>query len=360
MALVLIGFMGAGKSTAARELAQALGGEPLDSDNAGRGAHRALRRRASSRRRARRRSGRSEEELVGELLSRGAARQVIALGGGSVLSERVRERSAVTRRSGSTSTPDDRLGPHRRAPGGRTAPAGPRPGARSSSSMRRAARCTRTSPTRSCPSCRSAARPTRCPRCARSRRRPQHAPAVGDARAPVTTRCCSAPGCWPAGRRAPRWRLDRSALARLLVSDENVAALYGDRLGELAQTITIARRRGHKTLACAERVWHALLAARDDAGRSSRGARGRGGGRSGRLLRGHLPAWGAGRAGTHHARRAGRLRLRRQDRRRPARGQELRRRLPPAGRRDRRPGHARQPARAPSSPPAGWRCSRPP
>ena len=38
-----------------------------------------------------------------------------------------------------------------------------------------------------------------------------------------------------------------------------------------------------------------------------------------------------GRPGADHARRPGRLRLRRQDRRRPARGQELRRRLPPAG-----------------------------
>ena len=38
----------------------------------------------------------------------------------------------------------------------------------------------------------------------------------------------------------------------------------------------------------------------------------------------------AGRPGADHARRPGRLRLRRQDRRRPARGQELRRRLPPA------------------------------
>jgi len=32
MAFVLVGFMGAGKSTAARELADALGGSALDSD----------------------------------------------------------------------------------------------------------------------------------------------------------------------------------------------------------------------------------------------------------------------------------------------------------------------------------------
>ena len=43
-----------------------------------------------------------------------------------------------------------------------------------------------------------------------------------------------------------------------------------------------------------------------------------------------------GRPGADHARRPGRLRLRRQDRGRPAGGQELRRRLPPAGRGARR------------------------
>ena len=48
----------------------------------------------------------------------------------------------------------------------------------------------------------------------------------------------------------------------------------------------------------------------------------------------------AGRAGADDARRPGRLRLRRQDRRRPARRQELRRRLPPAGGRARRPADA--------------------
>ncbi len=89
MAFVLIGFMGAGKSTAAAELAAALGGEALDSDALleqrlghpvarefelhGEQAFRAL-----------------EEELVCALLSDAAPDTAIALGGGSVLSERVR------------------------------------------------------------------------------------------------------------------------------------------------------------------------------------------------------------------------------------------------------------------------------
>src|ERR1700675_4390228 len=89
MAFVLIGFMGAGKSTAAGELATALGGEALDSDAAleqrlghpvarefelhGEEAFRAI-----------------EEELVRGLLDDAAPDTAIALGGGSVLSERVR------------------------------------------------------------------------------------------------------------------------------------------------------------------------------------------------------------------------------------------------------------------------------
>ena len=88
-AIVLVGFMGAGKSTGARALAAELGvaavdsdrelelvlGEPIEAffDRHGEDAYRAR-----------------EEEMVCELLARGDA-QVIALGGGAVQSERVRE-----------------------------------------------------------------------------------------------------------------------------------------------------------------------------------------------------------------------------------------------------------------------------
>ena len=74
-----------------------------------------------------------------------------------------------------------------------------------------------------------------------------------------------------------------------------------------------------------------------------------------RLLRPPLPARRAGRPGADHAGRPGRLRLRRQDRRRPARGQELRRRLPPAGGGDRRHRDARDACRRRSWPPASSR-----
>jgi shikimate kinase / 3-dehydroquinate synthase len=89
LAIVLIGFMGAGKSTAARELGRRLGISPADSDMilqerfghsvahefelAGEQSFRA-----------------TEEQVVCELLSSSGADGVIALGGGSILSERVR------------------------------------------------------------------------------------------------------------------------------------------------------------------------------------------------------------------------------------------------------------------------------
>ena len=74
------------------------------------------------------------------------------------------------------------------------------------------------------------------------------------------------------------------------------------------------------------------------------------------LLRPPLPARRAGRPGADHAGRPGRLRLRRQDRRRPARGQELRRRLPPAGRGDRRHRRRWRRCRRRSSRRASSRC----
>jgi shikimate kinase/3-dehydroquinate synthase len=90
MAFVLIGFMGAGKSTVARDLADALGVSPLDSDELlaerlGRPVGEAF---AAVGEPAFREQ---EQQLVLELLERAAATDVIALGGGSVTSPRVRE-----------------------------------------------------------------------------------------------------------------------------------------------------------------------------------------------------------------------------------------------------------------------------
>jgi shikimate kinase/3-dehydroquinate synthase len=88
-AFVFVGFMGAGKSTAARVAAAELGVEPLDSDREvervlGEAIESYFDRQGEDAFRAR------EEEVVLELLARPDAR-VIALGGGALGSERVRD-----------------------------------------------------------------------------------------------------------------------------------------------------------------------------------------------------------------------------------------------------------------------------
>jgi shikimate kinase/3-dehydroquinate synthase len=87
--LVFVGFMGAGKSSAARAVAVELGVEPIDSDRefeaeAGEAIETFFDREGEAEFRRR------EEEIVLRLLN-GSSPAVIALGGGAVQSERVRE-----------------------------------------------------------------------------------------------------------------------------------------------------------------------------------------------------------------------------------------------------------------------------
>ena len=89
MALVLIGFMGAGKSTLAGRLAALRGRAPIDGDTLlverfGHSVAREFELHGEQAFRA------AEEEVVCGLLESVDARDVIALGGGSVLSARVR------------------------------------------------------------------------------------------------------------------------------------------------------------------------------------------------------------------------------------------------------------------------------
>ena len=88
-ALVFLGFMGAGKSAAARDVAAVLGTQALDTDRLleeqlGHSIEEEFDRRGEAAFRAR------EEALCVELLERAGAGDVIALGGGAVLSERTR------------------------------------------------------------------------------------------------------------------------------------------------------------------------------------------------------------------------------------------------------------------------------
>jgi shikimate kinase/3-dehydroquinate synthase len=270
-ALVLIGFMGAGKSTLAAELAEALGVSALDSDKLlearfGHSIAREFELRGEASFRA------AEEQLVCELLDAAKPGSVIALGGGSILSERVRvtlEPHVVVLLDIEAEHAWERLrGVPEVAPG----PLG-RPLARDREAFL----------------------------ALHTERRPlyeQTADAIlgplalgGGARvlsalralaaAPPGTRLLwgsSASGDYPVliGRGLLRaaggeqgaelWPLQRSRSRAFCVSDETVAELYVEQLGELAGMIAIPAGEGHKTLSSAERVWHALAAAQIDRG----------------------------------------------------------------------------------------------
>ena len=259
MAFVLIGFMGAGKSSAARELASALGVTPLDSDalleeRLGRTPAEEFELNGEGSFRE------AEEALVCELLSAAEPEDVIALGGGSVLSARARAQLARH-----VTILLDVAGERCWERVGAGANGSPRPLARERSSFL-ALHAERSAlyeeladavlpepPTGSLVSAAEALRAL--------------------ARAPAGTRLLWASaqsGQYPVfvGRGVLRTEvlaaispLDRTRSRAFLVTDETVGPLYGRRLGELAGSVTIAAGEQHKTLASAERVWEALLAA---------------------------------------------------------------------------------------------------
>ncbi len=144
---------------------------------------------------------------------------------------------------------------------------------------------------------------------------------------------------------------------RFLVSDGRVARLYGERLAPFSGQATIMPGEQSKTIAHAEIVWSELARAgmtRADVVVALGRRRRRG---PGRVLCRDLSARCALRPGSDDAGGPGRLGLWRQDRRRPGGGQELRRRLPPAPGGDRRSARA-DTLRPRSSPPATPRSSR--
>jgi shikimate kinase/3-dehydroquinate synthase len=265
-ALVLIGFMGAGKSTVAVELAQALRVRAIDSDELlverfGHPLAEEFERSGEESFRA------AEEQLVCELLDAAEPGAVIALGGGSILSARVRtalEPHVVVLLDIEAEQAWERVGG---GAGGEALPgAMQRPLARDREAFlalhaERSDLYERTADAILPPLSRGGA-----------------ARALDALRAlacaPQGTRllwAASASGEYPVliGRGLMRalgsdagqelWPLDRLRSRPFLVSDENVGALYGEQLGELAGTIAIAP--GEKTLATAEAVWRALVAA---------------------------------------------------------------------------------------------------
>jgi shikimate kinase / 3-dehydroquinate synthase len=258
-AFVLIGFMGAGKSTVARELARELGVTPLDSDalleqrlghsiaeEFERGSFRA-----------------KEEELVCELLASAEPGTVISLGGGSVLSERVRraledhvvvlldvaaedawervragdggaerplardresflalhaERGAIYERLADAHLPQLRRGSAARALGALRALAEAAPGTRLLWATS----------------------------------------ASGEYPVLIGRGVLSATGVQQIERAVG---LARASSRAFCVSDENVLRAYGGRLGELAGTFALKPGERHKTLQSAEAIWRALIEA---------------------------------------------------------------------------------------------------
>ncbi len=259
MAFVLIGFMGAGKSTVAAELADALGVTPLDSDallesRLGHPLAREFELHGEPAFRAK------EEQLICELLAQAGPQDVIALGGGAVGSGRVRDALA----SHLTVLLDvDPLIAWERVHASQDGTE--RPLARDREEFlalhsRRLATYRELAdaflpdlPQGGAPRTLGALRAL--------------------SAAPEGTRLLwarSASGDYPvligrgllgAGDPDESWPLDRSLSRSFCVSDETVCGLYADRLGELAATIAISPGEASKTLASAERVWHALAAA---------------------------------------------------------------------------------------------------
>jgi shikimate kinase/3-dehydroquinate synthase len=258
MAFVLIGFMGAGKSTAASELADALGSEALDTDRLlqerlghtvaeefelhGEGSFRT-----------------KEEELVCELLQEAGPETVIALGGGSVLSARVRRALSPHVTVLLEVEPDvawQRV---------RTARI-ERPLARDRDAFRALAAERSTLYDELADAVLPAAVSGGAVRAVRALR----ALAV----APAGTRllwATSASGDYPVlvgrgllspgERPGELWPLDLASSRPFCVTDETVGPIYGERLGELAATVTIPPGEQNKSLAAAEGVWRELARA---------------------------------------------------------------------------------------------------
>jgi shikimate kinase/3-dehydroquinate synthase len=235
VAFVLIGFMGAGKSTVVTQLATTLGGRALDSDalleqRLGHSIAHEFETRGETSFRA------SEEQLVRELLADAGPRDAIALGGGSVLSESVRAALAEHLTLLLDVDPVVAWGRVRASPDGIE-----RPLARDFATF-----------------------------AALHADRRELYEQLADA---VLLWANSASGAYPVlvgrgllcsgddARLAELWPLDRSRSRPFLVSDQIVSALYADRLGDMAGTVAIEPGEPHKTLASAEHVWSELVAA---------------------------------------------------------------------------------------------------
>jgi shikimate kinase / 3-dehydroquinate synthase len=259
-ALIFIGFMGAGKTTVATEVAAALGVQALDSDRLleqelGHSIAEEFEQRGEASFRA------AEEQLVCKLLAQAGPGSVISLGGGSVLSKRVRsalephltvlldiDAQAAWRRAGAGSGREKRPLADDRAAfddlhAARAALYGQLADAVLPALVPRAAM-------RALPALSGlSGAPSGTRLLWASAASGDYPVLVG--RGLLDPEVCSHPGVWP---------LDRSASRPFCVSDQNVAALYAERLGGVQELIEISAGERHKSLRSAETVWSALIA----------------------------------------------------------------------------------------------------
>jgi shikimate kinase/3-dehydroquinate synthase len=260
-ALVLVGFMGSGKSTAAAAIARESGVGALDSDQeierrAGQSVAEVFAKHGESGFRE------LEQQVVLELLRHADAATVVALGGGSVLSRAVQEalgEHVVVHLDVDVQSAWDRV----------SAEAGQRPLARDREQF--AALHAARAPIYAALA--DAILPAGDPGLPVRAAGALHALRG----APAGTKllwASAASGEYPVligrglvceglvadvGDAARLWPLDRERSRPFCVTDANVSPLYRERLGELAQAIEIPAGESHKTIATAERVWSALL-----------------------------------------------------------------------------------------------------
>jgi shikimate kinase/3-dehydroquinate synthase len=260
-ALVFIGFMGAGKSTAAAEVAGALGIAALDSDveierHAGASIVSLFTEQGEASFRE------IEEQVVLELLAGTEQELAISLGGGAVLSARVQEALAqhvVVLLSIDARSAWERVRNHDAE----------RPLARDRERFeelyeRRAPIYAHLAdailPADVAGVAAKAAGALAALRYAPSGTRMLWASSASGSYPVLVGRGLVSQGLLSKEQCAQAWPLDRSASRPFLVTDRNVGPLYGKRFGETAGSFAIAPGEQHKTLASAEAVWSALLA----------------------------------------------------------------------------------------------------
>jgi shikimate kinase / 3-dehydroquinate synthase len=259
VAIVLIGFMGAGKSTAARELAQALGGTSLDTDEllAERFGHPVATEFELGGEQAFRAA---EEQLVCELLGRARDGEVIALGGGSVLSQRTRE--ALARDHLTVLLDVDAAVAWERIEGA----GGPRRPLAGERERFVELHATRTPLYEQlAPAILTGLRPGSIARAASTLRVLQTLPAgtrmLWASSASGEYPVLIGPGLLTREGLVDQWPIERAGSRAFCVTDETVAELYAGALGEPALSVAIAPGESSKTLAVAELVWQRLAEA---------------------------------------------------------------------------------------------------